>query len=98
MAEKIIRTRTQKGGIDTAMPTRVSTFICNQGNQATPRSPHRVCIQCVLARVRHFLLVGIGALALISAGGIGTQAQAQSLEEHDAKAAFVLKLVNFVQW
>jgi hypothetical protein len=25
-------------------------------------------------------------------------AQAQSVEEHDAKAAFVFKLVNFVQW
>jgi hypothetical protein len=49
-------------------------------------------------RVRQLLIAGIGALALISAGGIGTNAQAQSLEEHDAKAAFVLKLVNFVQW
>ena len=30
--------------------------------------------------------------------GISTGAQAQTVEEHDAKAAFVLKLVNFVQW
>jgi hypothetical protein len=44
------------------------------------------------------LVVGIGVLALISAGGISTAALAQSVEEHDAKAAFVLKLVNFVQW
>jgi hypothetical protein len=49
-------------------------------------------------RVRQFLIAGIGALALISAGGISTYAQAQSVEEHDVKAAFVLKLVNFVQW
>jgi hypothetical protein len=44
------------------------------------------------------LVAGIGALALIAAGGISASAQAQSLEEHDVKAAFVLKLVNFVQW
>jgi hypothetical protein len=29
---------------------------------------------------------------------MSTGALAQSVEEHDAKAAFVLKLVNFVQW
>jgi hypothetical protein len=46
--------------------------------------------------VRRFLIAGVSVLALISATGIGTQAQ--SLEEHDAKAAFVFKLVNFVQW
>jgi hypothetical protein len=44
------------------------------------------------------LIAGIGALVLISAGGISTGAQAQSLGENDAKAAFLLKLVNFVQW
>jgi len=44
------------------------------------------------------LIAGIGALVLIAAGGISTGAQAQSLGENDAKAAFVLKLVNFVQW
>jgi len=49
-------------------------------------------------RARRFLITAIGILALISAGGISTGVQAQSLEEHDAKAAFVLKLVNFVQW
>jgi hypothetical protein len=42
------------------------------------------------------VIVGIGALAMFSASGIGVQAQ--SVEEHDAKAAFVFKLVNFVQW
>lgn len=52
------------------------------------------------ARLRFFkvLIAGIGALALIAAGGISTGALAQSVEEHDAKAAFLLKLVNFVQW
>lgn len=41
-------------------------------------------------------IAGIGALALVICAGAA--ARAQSLEEHDAKAAFVLKLVNFVQW
>lgn len=49
-------------------------------------------------RACRFLIAVIGTLALITAGGISTGAQAQSLEEHDAKAAFMLKLVNFVQW
>jgi hypothetical protein len=40
----------------------------------------------------------IGALALLFAGVMSTAAHAQSVEEHDAKAAFMLKLVNFVQW
>ena len=30
--------------------------------------------------------------------GISPVAQAQTVEEHEAKAAFVLKLINFVQW
>jgi hypothetical protein len=49
-------------------------------------------------RARRLLITVIATLALITAGGRTTGAQAQSLEEHDAKAAFVLKLVNFVQW
>jgi hypothetical protein len=52
----------------------------------------------VLVRAGRLLVAGIGALALIAAGGIGAGAQAQSLGENDVKAAFVLKLVNFVQW
>jgi hypothetical protein len=48
--------------------------------------------------VRRLLVAGIGALVLIAAGGISSGAQAQSLGENDVKAAFVLKLVNFVQW
>jgi hypothetical protein len=40
----------------------------------------------------------VAVFALISASGISTMAQAQTVEEHDAKAAFVFKLVNFVQW
>jgi len=40
--------------------------------------------------------MGIVTLALISASG--SKALAQATEEHDAKAAFMLKLVNFVQW
>jgi hypothetical protein len=67
-------------------------------NKAIPRNPRRIWRQRVLVRISRFLISGIGALALIFAGGISTGAQAQSVEEHDAKAAFVLKLVNFVQW
>ncbi len=80
------------------MLMRVGIVLCRQMNNATPHNPRRVWSQRVLVRVRQFLIAGIGLLALISAGGIATSAQAQSLEEHDAKAAFVLKLVNFVQW
>jgi hypothetical protein len=67
-------------------------------NKATPLNPRKVWRQSLLVRARRFLIAGIAVLALICAGGIGVGAQAQSLEEHDAKAAFVLKLVNFVQW
>jgi hypothetical protein len=45
-----------------------------------------------------WFLVAVGVIALISAGGITTLAQAQNVEEHDAKAAFIFKLLNFVQW
>lgn len=44
------------------------------------------------------ILLAAAVLALIVAGGFRSFAQAQVVEEHDAKAAFVLKLVNFVQW
>jgi hypothetical protein len=36
--------------------------------------------------------------ALVFAGAAASRAQAQTVEEHDAKAAFLYKLVNFVQW
>jgi len=38
------------------------------------------------------------ALAMMLACVPGLKAQAQTFEEHEAKAAFVLKVVNFVQW
>lgn len=44
------------------------------------------------------VLIAVSVFALISPLGINTMAQAQTVEEHDAKAAFVFKLVNFVQW
>ena len=53
---------------------------------------------CVLERFRRFLAAGIAVLGLISWVGISSGLQAQTVEEHDAKAAFVLKLLNFVQW
>ncbi len=80
------------------MLMQVGILLCRQVNKATPHSPSRVGRQCVSSRARRLLITVIATLALISAGGLTIGAQAQSLEEHDAKAAFVLKLVNFVQW
>jgi hypothetical protein len=77
---------------------RVGILLFRQVSKTNPRDARRVWGQRVLLRVCRFLIAGLGALALISAGGVSTDAQAQSLEEHDAKAAFVLKLVNLVQW
>lgn len=70
---------------------------CRQVNKATPSGPRKVWRQRALVSVRRWLFAGIGVLALILAGGL-TSAPAQSLEEHDVKAAFVLKVLNFVQW
>ncbi len=67
-------------------------------NETSPRDFGRVWRPRVLMCVRRLTIAVIGALTLIAAGGISTGAQAQSLGEDDAKAAFVLKLVNFVQW
>lgn len=41
-------------------------------------------------------LVAAAAIALLCS--VNTMAQAQSVEEHEAKAAFIFKLVNFVEW
>ena len=76
---------------------RVPNLRCKQVNTATPSDPRKVWSQRALMRFRRLLFVGIGTLALILSGGISS-APAQSLEEHDVKAAFVLKLLNFVQW
>ncbi len=67
-------------------------------NETSPLAFGRVWRPRVLMCVRRLTIAVIGALVLIAAGGISTAAQAQSLGEDDAKAAFVLKLVNFVQW
>jgi hypothetical protein len=78
------------------MRMRVGVLLRKQLNEATPLNPGRVWRQRVLVRAGRLLIAGIGALVLIAA--VGTGAQAQSLGENDVKAAFVLKLVNFVQW
>lgn len=64
-------------------------------NNSALCDPRKLWRHRTLACVRQFLL-GIVALALVS--GVSPYAHAQSLEERDVKAAFVLKLVNFVQW
>ena len=80
------------------MLMRVGILLSMQVNQATPGAPRRAWSKRVLVRACRALCVGIGILALIAASGISTGAQAQSMDERDAKAAFMLKLVNFVQW
>lgn len=52
----------------------------------------------MLVRIFRALSVGISILAVIAASGIITRVKAQSMDERDVKAAFILKLVNFVQW
>ena len=75
------------------MLMRVRNLLCIQMNMGIPSNPRRI-FRGLLGRV----LVAVGLFALISAAGISNVAQAQTVEEHDAKAAFVFKLVNFVQW
>ncbi len=80
------------------MLMRVGILLRRQLNEVTPLNPGGVWRQRLLVGAGRLLVAGIAALVLIAAGGIGTGAQAQSLGEDDVKAAFVLKLVNFVQW
>jgi hypothetical protein len=80
------------------MNMRVDISECSKVNNDAPGAARGLCRRHVLPRVRRFLVAGLSVLTLISAAGIGTVVHAQSLEERDAKAAFVLKLVNFVQW
>jgi len=77
---------------------RVDNLMCKTVNNATSNVPRSSLRQRALVRARQLLIAGIGALVLIAAGGICTGAQAQSMGENEAKAAFVLKLLNFVQW
>jgi len=79
------------------MLMRAASILCSRLNMVIPLNPNRGWRQQLRARVRQFLVV-VGALALISAVGISNAAQAQTVEEHDAKAIFLFKLVNFVQW
>lgn len=76
----------------------VGIVLRRQSNETSPFNPGGAWRPRVLMCVRRLTIAVIGALTLIAAGGISTGAQAQSLGEDDAKAAFVLKLVNFVQW
>jgi hypothetical protein len=78
------------------MQMRIGNLCC--GNNATPGCTRRSWIPRLPVQVRRVLIAGMSALALIAAAGIGPIAHAQTVEEHDAKAAFMLKLVNFVQW
>lgn len=80
------------------IPMRADILLSRQLHDAVPEDAHSVWNRHVFAQLRRSLIARIGVLALISVVGLSTVVQAQSVEEHDAKAAFVLKLVNFVQW
>ena len=65
---------------------------------AAPLNPRGIWGRRLLVSVRCLLIAGISAIALIMATDGIIAAQEQSMEEHEVKAAFVIKLVNFVQW
>lgn len=68
-----------------------------QTNTAILKSEHSVSQRGARLCSSSTLFIG-WALALLAVHGITTAAWAQSVEEHEVKAAFVLKLINFVQW
>lgn len=76
------------------MQMRIGNLLC--WNNTAPGYARRSWISRLPVPVRRVLIAGMSALAMISAAG--PVAHAQTVEEHDAKAAFMLKLVNFVQW
>ena len=75
-------------------------YMCNRTRQRktlTSPNPHSVRRRISPWRVRRSLRTCL-ALALIMFCGICIFVNAQAVEEHEVKAAFVLKLINFVQW
>jgi uncharacterized protein DUF4154 len=85
--------RTQQGSGDAMR----AIIMCGQLNMTAPLNPRGIGSQRALVCLRRSLFAGITALALLLAAGM-LAAQEQSMAEHEVKAAFVLKLVNFVQW
>ena len=67
------------------------------GNMETPCTPHCAPRGDCLAPSRPFHRAR-WILVLICFCAVRPSLQAQAVEEHEAKAAFVLKLINFVQW
>jgi hypothetical protein len=68
-----------------------------QRKSVTPRDIPNAWSERTLLQLNRPLLGALCALALVLVSGARASAQTQ-LEEHEAKAAFVLKLVNFVEW
>lgn len=68
-----------------------SQIATNSGYPPNPRLRRRGRWLCRVGFV-------VSSVSLIVAGGNNLVLHAQSVEEHEAKAAFVLKIVNFVQW
>ncbi len=68
-----------------------------KSNMPTPGSHYREQQRPIRARLRGS--VGMRCvLAFIVVCGVTSALEAQSVEEHEAKAVFVLRLINFVQW
>jgi hypothetical protein len=72
-------------------------LIYRQRKSVIPRTILNAWSRRVPLRLNPSLLEVLFALALVLVYGVRAGAQAR-LEEHEAKAAFVLKLVNFVEW
>lgn len=66
-------------------------------DKETPRTTHCARRGNCLGTFRPFHCAR-WMLVLISLCAVGAPLGAQEVEEHEAKAAFVLKLINFVQW
>lgn len=81
------------------MGDAMQTYMCNpvkRNHTSIPVTPHKAR-GIFLVRL-HRTVRACWPVGLILVCGICFFVHAQSVEEHEVKAAFVLKLINFVQW
>jgi len=77
----------------------MSAYKCNRMRPGVPPTPLTAPQTPRSSLVQLLCAFGFRcALALLLVCGICLFVKAQSVEEHEVKAAFVLKLINFVQW
>jgi hypothetical protein len=74
---------------------RILISFLKQMNSGTPKTEAN---RSDRSRPGRLLVAAICICALISAAGLFTAAQAQSMEEHEAKAALLFKILTFVKW